>query len=81
MQRGHVQITLLAGLKHLLGDAVSEVELVVLEGGNNARPGCYDLISFFAAGAQSMPTSGFQRDLANHDVGIDHVHQLNYGIH
>ena len=31
MQRGHVQITLLAGLKHLLGDAVPEVELVVLK--------------------------------------------------
>ena len=59
MHQGDVQVTLVAGLKGLRGDAVPEVELVVLKGGNNPRPWSHDLIGLFAAGAQSIPKSGF----------------------
>ncbi len=38
MQQGHVQVTAIAGLKGGFLDAVTEVELVLLEGGNDARP-------------------------------------------
>ena len=49
-------------------DAVAEGELVAPERGHDARPWSHELISFFVAGAQGIPKSGFQRDLATHEA-------------
>ena len=49
MQQGHVQITPVAGLERLLGDAVVEGELVVPEGGHDAGPWSHYLLAFVVA--------------------------------
>ena len=54
MQKGHVQITPVAGLEGVLSDAVAEVELVVLERGEDARPIRHHLMAFVVADRQHV---------------------------
>ena len=62
---------LVAGLEGLWGDAVVEGELVVPEGGHDARLWRHNLLAFVVADRQHISDGCLQRDAALHDWAID----------
>ena len=80
VQQGHIQVSLVAGLECLGGDAVVERELVLLEGGNDARPWSYNLLALVVADGECVSDGCLQRHAALHHRAIDLIRQPRHGL-